>query len=256
MTFKRISSIAALSVLVLSGFLVQPVHAQQSVDPTVGAACTSSSTNPILLAQTGYFLCRPTAFGAAAGTWQRVDPGQNSVTYAIAYNNSTLAAAAALTADVNLVALPAGALLESALLATKTTWAGTATLTASVGDSTSATKFTSTQNLQTAASSTTFVVSASAAIGSLTADTVLVHFIATTNNLTSLSAGLLWVTLNYFLPPAGQITIASLPAPAYVVGSYSGGPSGREVERRDYMRAQMERLKYLAFAPYSFAARG
>lgn len=203
-SFKNFLAIAVLAVFASFSY------AQQTVDPTVGGTCSIINPTPFLQAQTGWFYCNPSALASATGTWQRMTPGHNAITYTVAYTNATLVAAAALTADVNLVTLPAGTMIESVLIADKVTWAGAATLTVSAGDATSNTQFTSTLNLLTTASNSTYVVGASAAMGTLAADTVRLHFIATTNNLSTLTAGSLQVTLNYTLPPPGSITIAGV----------------------------------------------
>lgn len=179
----------------------------QSVDPS--GTCTINSTNQMIVGQSGMLVCYPTALGSTSGTWMYVMPGVNSVSYTIAFNNTSLIGTAALTKDITLFTLPANAKVLIAQLTTTTTWAGTATLTASIGDATSVTSFTSTQNLQTAASATTLVLNSAPKVITTAADAVLVHFIATTNNLTLLTAGALRVDITYVLMAPSAVAITA-----------------------------------------------
>lgn len=221
-TFLALAAIAFVSLIT-----PPPARAQlQSVDPTVGGACNVVTQQLVLLAQTGYFMCYPSSLGSNVGTYQRVNPGQNSITYLINYNNTTLAGLAATTGSVTLVTLPAGAQMESVAITTKTAFVGGGPLTAltvSVGDSSSNTAFSGTRDVFAAVTATSITVGASAVMTTTAADLVFARFTATGGNLNALTAGSVQITLNYWLPPLGAITIASLDrfAPDYPLSAAS-----------------------------------
>lgn len=203
----------AISITLFIG-LALSAFAQQSVDPTVGAACTTNAFTISIFGQAGYYLCLPTAYGSALGTWQKVNPGINTQSWTINFNNAALIGTAALTKDITLMTAPAGTTVLNATLVSTVTWAGPAGLTASVGDAASTTSYTSAQNLFTTASATTFVMSSGPKMTTTAANAINVRFTATTNNLTTLTAGSLTVTLTYVLPAPSPILLASKYCPA------------------------------------------
>jgi hypothetical protein len=194
-----------LAMLALA-LIAQPVFAQQTVDPS--GTCVVQSTNITIVGQTGSFVCYPSALGSATGTWMKVNHGFNTLAFTVNFNQTTLAAAAALTANVSLTTLPAGAVVLHTRIKPTVAWLGTATLTASVGDATSATAFTTALDLKAAVSNTALIANTAPKITTEAADAILLAFTATTNNLNVLSAGSLVCTLVYALPATGPSTVA------------------------------------------------
>lgn len=200
---RKFTFFAIFALALVAAF---PLPAQQTVDPS--GACVVQSTNVTIVGQTGSFSCYPSALGSATGTWMKVNHGFNTLAYTVNFNNSTLAATAALTANVALVTLPAGSVVLHARIKPTVQWAGTATLTASVGDASGATAYTATQDLKAAVANTTFIANTAPKITTEAAAGVLLAFTATTNNLNVLSAGSLVCTIIYALPATGPSTIA------------------------------------------------
>lgn len=226
--FRSTFNFALILVLALAAL---PAIAQQTVDPS--GSCTVSSFNPTITAQTGSFVCYPSALGSNSGTWVKINHGINTASFQVSYNNTTLAGTAALTANVALVTLPAGSVVLHARIKPTVQWAGTATLTGSIGDASGATAYTATQDLKAAVANTTFVQNTAPKITTEAGAGVLINFVATTNNLNVLSAGSLVATLVYALPAVGPITIADLigipDGNGFVTASYSFGTDATRV---------------------------
>lgn len=197
-------------MFVLTAVIAAPAFAQQTVDPTVGAACSMNSTVRILWAQTGYFMCQPSANGSSTGTIQKVNPGLNTIGLTINYTNATLVATAATSGAVTLITLPAGAIVVNAIVTNKVAFAGAGPLTAltvSIGDSISATAFSGTRDIFAAASATTITVGGSSVQKTTAADAILATFAATGGNLSALTAGSFTVQLTYILPPPTFVVV-------------------------------------------------
>ena len=207
--YKRLSRLFLALVLVGLPFAHPPVYGQQTVDPSGSCSIDSNASRQIVEGQAGTYYCKPSAVGSSTGTWTLMTLGTLHITNKrINFNTAALIGTAGLTFDQNIVTVPAGAAVLFARITNNTTWAGTTTLTASVGDSTSPTKYTATIDLKVAAGTTTFVLNTAPQQSSTAATTVSVRFTSTINNLTLLTAGQLDVQVVYVLVGAGPTVIA------------------------------------------------
>lgn len=204
-TMKKLASIAILIAICSIG-----LFAQQSVDPS--GNCNPNNQPNIILGQTSYFACYPTALGAATGTWTAVSPGVNTVSYRINFSNATLIGTAGTSAAVTVFTLPAGATVIASKLTLNTQFTSSgamSALTVSLGNATAATTFNAALNVWVAATNTTFNLNTAPRASTQAADAVLATFTATGANLTTLTAGAVTVTVTYVLPAYGFSTVTA-----------------------------------------------